>query len=117
MPQEIDNNQLVQRYMKLQSEHRPYFLAVKEYVDIQIGKLYAHLETSFQDTVSLSIMDAIEYAEEKGEKLPLNINATLATQNYIFKSLDNLGILIEGNHSARDIIIGKLNFENRARYI
>ncbi|KRM55896.1 hypothetical protein [Lacticaseibacillus sharpeae] len=114
---EIDNNQLVQRYMKLQSANRPYFLAVKEYIDLQIGKLYKHLETSFQDTVTLSIMDAVEYAEGKGQKLPLNCNATLATQNYIFKCLDNLGILVEGNHAARDIIIGKLNFENRARYI
>ncbi len=114
---EIDNNQLVQRYMKLQAANRPYFVAVKEYIDQQIAKLYAHLETSFNDTVTLSIQDAIEYAEEKGHKLDANMNVTLATQNYIFKSLDNLGILIEGNHSARDIVIGKLNFENRARYI
>lgn len=114
---EIDNNQLVQRYMKLQAANRPYFLAVKEYIDIQINKLYTHLESSFQDTVSLSIMDAIDYAADKGYKLDANMNATLATQNYIFKSLDNLGILIEGNHAARDIVIGKLNFENRARYI
>lgn len=114
---EIDNNQLVARYFKMQRENRPYFLAVKEYIDQQVNDLYARLETTFQDTVLLSVQDAIAYAADKGQALDPGANVNLATLNYIIKSLDNLGILVEGGTHAPDVIVGKLNFENRARYM
>lgn len=114
---EIDNNQLVARYFKLQQQNQPYFKAVKEYIDQQVHDLYVRLETTFQDTVMLSVQDAIAYALEQGQQLQPGTNVNLATLNFIIKSLDNLGILVEGGTHAPDVIVGKLNFENRARYM
>lgn len=114
---EIDNNQLVARYFKLQRENREYFLTVKEYIDQQVKDLYDRLETTFQDTLMLSVQDAIAYAHGKEKFLEPGANVNLATLNYIIKSLDNLGILVEGGTHAPDVIVGKLNFENRARYM
>lgn len=114
---EIDNNQLVARYLKLQHANQPYFGAIKAYMDEQIGDLYERLTTTFQDTVMLSVQDAIAYAATKGYVLEPRINANLATLNYMIKSLDNLGFLVEGVATSPDVVVGKLNFENRARYI
>ena len=114
---EIDNNQLVARYLKLQAANKAYFAAVKSYMNQQIADLYERLNTTFQDTVMLSVQDAIAYAKGQGATLEKGTNVNLATLNYICKELDNLGILIEANPSAPDVILGRLNFENRARYM
>lgn len=114
---EIDNNQLVARYLKLQHDNQPYFGAIKQYMNEQIKDLYDRLSTTFQDTVLLSVQDAIAYAAEKGYVLEPRINANLATLNYMVKNLDNLGFLIDGGAASPDVVVGKLNFENRARYI
>lgn len=114
---EIDNNQLVARYLKLQAANKDYFAAVKDYVNQQVADLYARLNTTFQDTVMLSVQDAIAFAGQRGATLAEGTNVNLATLNFICKELDNRGILIEGGASSPDVILGKLNFENRARYM
>ncbi|WDF83103.1 hypothetical protein PQ472_02395 [Lacticaseibacillus pabuli] len=114
---EIDNNQLVARYYKLQHSNQEYFNAVREYIEAQIQGLYDRLETTFQDTVMLSVQDAIAYAAQKDVKLAQRVNVNLATLNFIVKTLDDLGILIDGGAKSPDVVIGKLNFENRARYM
>ncbi|KRL86034.1 hypothetical protein [Lacticaseibacillus pantheris] len=113
----IDNNQLVARYMKLQAGHKAYFAAISDYVDQQLDNLYAKLTTTFQDTLTLSVQGAIDYAKTQNVEITSGINLTLATQNFIIKMLDNQGLLVEGGAHSSDVVIGKLNFENRARYV
>ncbi|KRM87347.1 hypothetical protein [Lacticaseibacillus thailandensis] len=113
----IDNNQLVSRYMKLQAAHKTYFAAIGEYVDQQLDVLYDRLNTTFHDSLTLSVQGAIDYAKSQGVEITSGINLTLATQNFMVKMLDNQGLLVEGGAHSSDVVIGKLNFENRARYV
>ena len=69
----IDNNQLVARYFDRKADHAEFFKALETYLDDKLGQLYATLETTFADTVVLSVDDAIAQAIRPGQRLMIRL--------------------------------------------
>ncbi|MHA3066979.1 hypothetical protein [Lacticaseibacillus saniviri] len=114
---ELNNNQLVKRYLALQSQNADYFKAIDTFVNTQVQALYDTLETTFADTVLIDIDDAMAYAKDQGQQLTDPASEETATVNYILKDLDSLGLLVEAQHNSDpNTIVGKINFGNQSRY-
>ena len=113
----IDNNQLVARYFDRKADHGAFFTALEAYLDDELGKLYATLNDTFADTLTLSVDDAIAQAHQAGAKIYDPAAEEIATTNYLFKELASRGLWLQSpDMTEPNTIIAKLNFGNRRTY-
>ena len=113
----IDNNQLVASYFDRKADHADFFKALETYLDDKLGQLYATLETTFADTVVLSVDDAIAQAHQAGATIDDPAAEEIAAANYLFKELASRGLWIQSpDQTEPNTIIAKLNFGNRRTY-
>ena len=113
----IDNNQLVARYFDRKADHAAFFTALETYLDAQLGNLYATLNETFADTVTLSVDDAVAQAHAAGSSIDDPAAEEIAATNYLFKELASRGLWIQSpDQTEPNTIIAKLNFGNRRTY-
>lgn len=112
----INNNQLVTRYYDLQAKNNKYFKAVEAYVYGRVDDLYAQLKTTFVDSVTFALDDAMAAGATSGVTLD-PAEAEVATLNYVLKTIDSLGLWIQPlEESDPNTVVARLNFHNHSRY-
>lgn len=112
----IDNNHLLARYLDLVAKNRPYLNAVEAAMNKKVDALYQQLATTFADTITFSVDEAVAVAQQAGMALE-PAEAEIAVVNFMLKYLNSIGLWIQPQaESDPNTIVAKLNFGNRSRY-